>query len=292
MLTRRRCLRLASAAAASLALPAFAAPQSSSEQRLATLERQSGGRLGVALLDTRTGTTSGYRQHERFPMCSTFKFLLAGAVLARVDRHQEYLGRLIRFNRADLLPYAPVTTPHADGAGLSVADLCAAAVTLSDNTAANLLLRAIGGPPTLTLFTRTLGDKVTRLDRTEPTLNDCLPGDPRDTSSPAAIVGSMRALTLGTALSPASRERLTAWLVGCTTGAKRIRAGLPSTWRVGDKTGTGVRGTANDVAIAWPPGHPPLLLATFLTGATALTDDTRSDLLAEATRAALTALPL
>src|SRR5262245_19881348 len=152
---------------------------------------------------------------------------------------------------------------------MTLAELCEAAVTVSDNTAGNLLLASLGGPAGLTTFTRTLGDSVTRLDRIEPDLNEAAAGDPRDTTSPAAMLADLNALVLGTALSAGSRERLTAWLVGCRTGDKRLRAGLPQGWRVGDKTGTGENGTANDVAVIWPPQRAPLVLTVYLTGASA-----------------------
>jgi beta-lactamase class A len=252
------------------------------------LEGKSGGRLGVFLLDMGTGAHVGYRAEERFPMCSTFKFLLAGAVLRRIDRGADKLDRVVRFGKQDLLSYAPLTTPHVD-TGMTLADLCSAAVTMSDNTAANVLLREIGGPEEVTAFARSVGDSVTRLDRDEPTLNESTPGDPRDTTTPRAIAEDMGRLAAADTLSERSRMLLTEWLVGCKTGDKRIRAAVPAGWRVGDKTGTGARATTNDVAILWPPGKTPSVIATYLTGATA-DDAAREQALAEAARIALASL--
>ncbi len=236
------------------------------ERRLAGIEEGVGGRLGVALLDLGTGLRAGWRQDERFPMCSTFKFLAAAAILARQDQGLDSLGRRVKFTTANLVEYSPATGPRADGEGMTLAELCEAAVTLSDNTAGNLMLNSLGGPEGLTAFARSLGDEVTRLDRYETALNEALPGDPRDTTTPAAMLDDMRKLLLGSALSPASRERLLGWLVANKTGAARLRAGLPKDWRVGDKTGSGDRGTANDIAILWPPGREPVLVTVYLTG--------------------------
>ncbi|RAI60898.1 class A beta-lactamase [Roseicella frigidaeris] len=232
---------------------------------LQRIERESGGRLGFVMLESGSGGGAAHRPAERFPMCSTFKLLAAAAVLARVDAGQERLERRVRFGRAALVPYSPITEQQAEGEGMTLAALAAAAIGYSDNTAGNLLLEAIGGPAGLTGFARGLGDAVTRLDRIEPALNEALPGDPRDTTSPMAMLTDLRRLLLGDALSAAGRERLTGWLLGSRTGDSRIRAGLPAGWRFGDKTGSGERGTTNDVGIVWPPGRPPVLFAAFLT---------------------------
>lgn len=239
---------------------------------LTALERDSGGRLGVAVLDTATGALVGHRLDERFPMCSTFKLLVAGAILRRVDGGKEELSRRIRFGAADLVPYSPVTKAHTGEAGMSIADLCDAAITHSDNSAANLLVASLGGPASITAFARTLGDPLTRLDRVEPGLNLGQPGDMRDTTTPKAMALNLQSLTLGKVLSPAAREQLIAWLVANTTGDARLRAGLPSGWRIGDKTGTGETGTANDVAVAWPPQRAPVIVSVYLTQATGTAD--------------------
>lgn len=231
--------------------------------RLADLEARSGGRLGVAVLDVATGARAEHRAHERFAMCSTFKVLAAALVLARVDRGEERLDRRVMFAEKDLVTYSPATKSRVNGAGMTIAELCEAALTLSDNTAGNLLLASFGGPAGLTAFARTLGDTETRLDRIETALNEATPGDPRDTTTPAAMLENMRRLVLGDALSAASRAQLTAWLVANKTGDARLRAGFPKDWRVGDKTGTGNNGATNDIAVAWPAGRGPILVTVY-----------------------------
>jgi beta-lactamase class A len=230
--------------------------------RLANLEARSGGRLGVAALELGTGRRIAYRAEERFAMCSTFKFLAAACVLARVDRKQERLDRRIVFTARELVTYSPVAKDRV-GSGMAVAELCEAAMTVSDNTAANLLLASFGGPAGLTAFARSLGDGVTRLDRVEPDLNEATPGDPRDTTTPWAMLESLRRLVLGDALSASSREQLAAWLVANKTGDQRLRAGLPGGWRIGDKTGTGMNGATNDIAVAWPPRRAPIVISAY-----------------------------
>ena len=244
------------------------APETSDtpESRIAAIERRLGGRLGVLALDTGTGQRIQHRASERFPMCSTFKFLLAGAVLDRIDKHREISDRRITYGEKDLLEYAPIAKEHVEEGAMTVAALCAAAVEYSDNTAANLLLETIGGPSELTAYLRSLGDKVTRLDRTEPALNSRIPGDPRDTATPESMLHSTRALVLGEALSQNSRQQLQEWLIANTTGGKRLRAGLPTGWRVGDKTGTGRNGARNDVAVVWPPDRAPIVIVAFFIG--------------------------
>jgi len=229
------------------------------------IERSVAGRLGVAVLDTGSGVLAGHRLDERFPMCSTFKTLAAALVLARVDAGDEHLDRRVPVTSADLLAWAPVTSRNVGGAGMRVGELCEAAITVSDNTAANLLLASVGGPAAVTAYLRRLGDTVTRLDRTEPTLNAGTPGDPRDTSTPRAMAQTLRTLMLGDALSPAGRAQLVQWMSAGTTGAKRLRAGVPSDWRVADKTGTGRLGTTNDVGLLWPPRRAPLVVVGYLT---------------------------
>ncbi|HEV3105939.1 MAG TPA: class A beta-lactamase [Trinickia sp.] len=238
--------------------------QRSIETGLAHIERSVGGRLGVAILDSQSGLIAGRRMDERFPMCSTFKLLAASAILERVDRREENLDRKIVISLDEVLNYAPVTRTRVGGTGMSLDEVCKAAITLSDNTAANIMLASLGGPAALTAFARQLGDTVTRLDRNEPTLNEEVPGDPRDTTSPAAMVADMHAILLGDVLSSASRAQLLAWLVANQTGGARIRAGLPSDWRIGDKTGSGERSATNDVAILFPPERSPILVTAYL----------------------------
>ncbi len=260
--------RVLAVLAALVAPPILAAPPPPNAP-LAALEARIGGRLGLAVLDTGTGRSLEYRGAERFPLCSTFKVLLAGAILARVDQGRERLDRRIPFGAADLLDHAPVARARLAEGNLTVGELCEAAVVTSDNTAANLLLRRLGGPGAITAFARSLGDPDTRLDRYEPDLNEARPGDPRDTSTPRAMVGALGALLLGPTLKPVSRQRLEGWMIAATTGLNKLRAGLPPTWRAGDKTGSGARGTMNDVAILRPPGRAPILVAAFLTGSKA-----------------------
>ena len=257
-------------------------------QRFADLERRHGGRLGVAVLDTARAEPVAYRGDERFPLCSTFKFLAAAFVLARVDRKQESLARRVVYARDYLVPYSPITEKHVGGEGLSVGEICEAAVTLSDNTAGNLMLDSFGRPAGLTAYLRSLGDGVTRLDRREPELNEATPGDPRDTTTPVAMLRLVRETVLGTALSPASREQLAAWIVATKTGDKRLRAGAPKQWRVGDKTGTGRNDATNDIAVFWPPGRAPIVVTAYYVGARA-TEGERSAVLAEVGRLAATA---
>jgi beta-lactamase class A len=233
-------------------------------ESFARLEKDNNGRLGVAVVDTGAGDSIGYRKDERFAMCSTFKMLLAAAVLERVDAGKEKLDRTIAIGATGLLPNSPVSLEHAGGS-MTIRELSAAIVTRSDNTAANLLLDSIGGPPGITRFARSLGDTVTRLDRVETALNEALPGDPRDTTSPAAMAANMRLLLVGNKLSPASREQLIEWLVANRTGDERIRAGLKRDWRVGDKTGSNGENTTNDIAIIWPGDQAPVLVAAYLT---------------------------
>ena len=232
----------------------------------ARIEAESGGRLGVAVLDTRDGSRAGHRADERFAMCSTFKLLAGAAVLARVDAGREQLERRIRYEAKHLVTYSPVTEKNA-GTGMTLAELCDAAITLSDNTAGNLLLSSLGGPEGLTAFVRMLGDSVTRLDRIETALNEAGPGDPRDTTTPNAMTANIRALVLGDALSAKSRAQLRQWLVGNKTGDKTLRAGVPAGWVVGDKTGAGDNATRNDVGVLWPPGRAPVIVSVYLTQA-------------------------
>jgi beta-lactamase class A len=251
--------------------------------RLASLEDKNGGRLGVAALDSATGRRIAHRPDERFAMCSTFKFLAAACVLARVDRREERLDRRITFTEQDLVTYSPVTKERVGGSGMTLAELCEAAMTISDNTAGNLLLACFGGPAELTAYARSLGDQVTRLDRVETDLNEATPGDPRDTTTPAAMLENLYRLVLSDALSPASRQQLTDWLVANKTGDKRLRAGLPRNWRIGDKTGSGMHGAANDIAVAWPPGRAPIIVAAYFAESPASAED-RNTVLADVAR--------
>ena len=265
--------------AAPLILRRGAARAAEADAALAAIERRLGGRLGVAV-GTADGLLLSHRAAEPFPLCSTFKVLAVAAILARVDAGSESLDRVVTYGPGDLLSYAPVTRTALEAGGgtgrMTVSDLCAAALEWSDNSAANLLLTRLGGPAALTRWLHDTGDPLTRLDRDEPGLNTALPGDPRDTTSPEAMRRTLGRLWLGPVLSAAARGRLEGWMVGCRTGFKRLRAGLPPGWIVGDKTGSGDNGTVNDVAILRPPGRAPMLACVYVTGARAQAESVES----------------
>jgi beta-lactamase class A len=244
---------------------------------LARIAGDLGGRAGIAVLDTGGGPALLHDAEGTFPLCSTFKLPLAAAILARVEAGRERLDRRLAYGEADLDTYAPVTTRALRAGGpeagtMSVEALCAAALVWSDNTAANLLLGALGGPAALTGFCRDLGDPVTRLDRTEPDLNSAVPGDPRDTTRPAAMAATVGKILLGPSLTEAGRARLEGWMTASRTGTKRLRAGLPADWGIGDKTGSGAYGTANVVALLRPPARAPLVAAVYITGSDATSE--------------------
>jgi beta-lactamase class A len=254
--------------------------------RLAALQEAHGGRLGVAILDTGSGRLVTHRGDERFPMCSTFKLLAVAGVLARADRGKLDLAQRIEFAKADLVSYSPVTETHVGAPGMTLAQICEAAITLSDNTAGNLLLDQLGGPAGWTAYTRSLGDDTSRLDRRETILNEAIPGDPRDTTTPVAMLRDLQAVLLGDALSAGSKAQLIAWLEATRTGDKRLRAGFPKEWRVGDKTGTSNNAVFNDIAIAWPPGRAAPLLVTAYYAETSVDGDTANAVIAEVGRIA------
>lgn len=229
-----------------------------SDARLVELERKYGARLGVYALASGTGETIAYRADERFAFCSTFKGLAAAAVLHH--NPQSHLNTVIKYSNADLMKNSRITRKHL-ATGMTIRQLCDAAIRYSDGAAGNLLLRDLGGPAQLTAYARTLGDTVTRMDRIEPAITQATPGDPRDTTSPKAFGTNYQKLVLGDALPADKRAFLRDLLVRNTTGAQRIRAGVPKGWTVADKTGTGDYGTLNDIAIVWPPNKPPLVIA-------------------------------
>lgn len=263
---RRRVLWTA-ASAASLGMVGAAralTPVDPLDEVVRSLESRLGARIGMAVIDDHTGRAWNHRAGERFALTSTFKALAAAALLARVDRGEERLDRRVVFAASDLVTYSPATEKRVGEPGMTLAEIAEAAVTLSDNTAGNLLLKAIGGPAGLTTFQRSLGDDVTRLDRWETDLNEATPGDPRDTTTPSAMVHSLRELMVGRALSPASREQLTAWMVGDRVGDALLRAGLPKDWRIADKTGAGGNGARGIVAVVWPPNRKPATVAIYI----------------------------
>ncbi|MEK6348526.1 MAG: class A beta-lactamase [Burkholderia sp.] len=234
------------------------------ERRLAAIEASFGGRLGVAAIDTGSKARIMYRADERFAFCSTFKTILVAAVLARASGDARLMSSVIRYTPHDLVSYSPVSSKHV-ATGMTVAALCAAALQYSDNSAANLLIRLIGGPAAVTAYARSTGDAEFRLDRIETSLNDAVPGDERDTTTPGAMAETLRRITLGDTLDPAGRAQLVTWMLGNTTGDARIRAGAPAGWRVADKTGSGDYGSANDVAVLYSPSRAPVVLAVYTT---------------------------
>jgi len=254
----------------------------------AALERRFGARVGVFAQDTGTGRTIAHRADEAFPMCSTFKTYAVAAVLRAHPLASGFPEHTIAIAPDEVVPNSPITGPRAGG-GMTVSELCRAAITHSDNTAANKLFDIVGGPPGLTAFARSIGDRVTRSDRVEPDLSSGVPGDPRDTTSPAAIGAGYRDIVLGGVLRAPERALLTEWLLANVTGDHRIRAGLPGTWRTADKTGTGGYGTANDIAVTWPATGAPLVLAVLTTGH-ARDAPTHEALIAEIARLASDAL--
>jgi len=260
MIDRRTLLAAASGFVLS---PAFA---QDAPPVLAAYERETGGRIGLYAENLASGTKIVWRAEERFVMCSTFKASLAAFVLARVDRGEDRLEDMVAYGAADLLDYAPVAKANLAAGAMSVSDMCKAIVELSDNSCANLLLARSGGPAALTAFWRATGDTVSRLDHNEPELNRSPPGDPHDTTTPAAMAGNLRRFVLGEVLSPASRQHLAEWLVGCKTGNNRLRGGLPKNWKVGDKTGNNGKDASGDIAIAWPDAGGPVLLCAYTQG--------------------------
>ncbi len=247
-----------------LASPALA--QKAPLPALTAYERDSGGRIGLYAENLRSGAKIAWRAQERFVMCSTFKASLVAAVLAGVERGQIRLDEFITYGAADLLEWAPVAKEQVRKGGMSVSDMCEAAIELSDNTCANALLARIGGPSALTAFWRSIGDAVSRLDHNEPELNRSPPGDPHDTTTPVAMAGNLRKLILGKVLASNSRERLTEWMVACKTGDNRLRAGLPKGWRVGDKTGNNGKDACGDIAVTWPTRDEPVLICVYTQG--------------------------
>jgi beta-lactamase class A len=254
------------------------------------LEKQHpGSRIGVTAVDVSTKRRIDYRSDERFVMCSTFKVLAAAAVLKRVDENKEKLDRFVKYGEAELLSYAPVTRAHVKEGGMTLEALCAAAVELSDNTAANLLLAAIGGPEKWTEFARSLDDKVSRLDHTEPELNITRPGKEDDTTTPAATCANLQRLLMADTLAVASRTKLEDWMRQNQTGATMIRAAVPAGWQVGDKTGRSGDGDTNDIAIVRPPDGGPIFIAIY-TVDPAESQEARNQLVADVAKTAIGAL--
>lgn len=241
-------------------------------QTLRTLEKRLDARIGLAVMDSETGRNWNYRSDERFPMTSTFKALACAAILYRVDQQQENLSRKVVFSNRDLVTYSPVTEKYSGEPGMTIGALCDATMSLSDNTAGNLILDALGGPDGVTTFLRGMGDEITRLDRREPNLNEGIPGDVRDTTTPAAIAQDLHGLVLGSVLSEKSRKQLKDWLVGNQVGGPLIRSGMPETWIIGDRTGAGGYGSRANIGVVWPTGQKPVVVAIYITETTASFD--------------------
>lgn len=261
------------AAGGGVSIPLALAQEERVSNKAAEVEERLGARLGLAILDEESGRQWSYQADQRFPMCSTFKVLASGAFLAKVDRGEDSLQRRAVISEDDLVSYSPFTETRVGGEGLTMAEICEAALTLSDNTAGNKILEAIGGPVAVTEFARSIGDDVTRLDRWETELNEALVGDARDTTSPNAIGQTLRELLLGSTLSEGSKQQLRSWMVANKTGDAKLRAGLPNDWTVGDKTGGGENGTMADLAVIWPPNRRLLIVAVYMTETLASFDD-------------------
>ena len=288
----RRTLLLAGGAALLCPAPLlFAAPATglaAAQTQLAALEQAAGGRLGVAAWRQGSEQRLAYRADERFPLASTFKAMLAAAVLARSASQPGLLEQQVRYEKKELVTYSPITEKHlADG--MSVADLCAATLQYSDNSAANFLMTILGGPQAVTAFAHSIGNTVFRLERWETELNSAIPGDVRDTASPASMAHSLQQLLLGNSLPAPQRQQLDAWMRGNTTGDKRIRAGVPAGWQVADKTGSGAYGSVNDIGVAYPPSGAPLVIAVYYTREQK-NADTNQDIITAATRIVTAAL--
>ena len=267
-------------------------PQAEDDQPeflLADLEARHGGRLGVAALDVGSQRRVSWRGQERFPFCSTFKAFLAVAILERVQRDEEQLDRAVPIVRTDMIPHAPVTE-KAIGRTLTIRELIQAAVEVSDNPAANILIREMGGIAVWRSWWPTFGDTTTLISRLEPDLNTALPDDPRDTCLPDQSLANIREMAFGDRLTPPHDQMIQGWMTASPTGPNRIKAGAPQGWTVAHKTGTGANGTANDIGVAFPLSGAPVILATYFTGATQASDDQRDAVIAEATRRAFKAL--
>lgn len=235
------------------------------QKALAKLELDTGGRLGISVINTADNSHIQYRAEERFPMCSTFKVMVVSAILKRNMTEDNLLQQRITYRKKDLVTYSPLTEKHLNE-GMTVSSLCEAALQYSDNTAANLLMKIVGGPAGVTEFARSIGDETFRVDRWETELNSAIPGDLRDTSTPDAMAKSLQQIVLGDVLAKPQREQLQIWLKGNKTGGASIKAGVPEEWIVADKTGSGNYGTTNDIAVLWPSeSEQPIVMAVYFT---------------------------
>lgn len=287
-------LAVATTPFAGACLPAGASDQkimrSVMQEEMARLEASAQGRIGLSAINTADGRHMQYRAEERFPVCSTFKAIAVAAILERSTADSRLLQQRITYSKEDVEKsgYGPITEKHlADG--MTIAELCAATIQYSDNAAVNLLMKELGGPAAVTAYARSIGDHTFRLDRWEPELNSAIPGDLRDTSTPAAMEKTLQRLALGDALALPQRAQLVAWLKGNTTGGKRMLAGVPKGWIVGDKTGTGSYGTTNDIGVLWPATGSAIVAAIYFTQHEKDASP-RDDVIASATRILIRAL--
>jgi beta-lactamase class A len=249
---------------ATMAFTHAAQAQEAFQKKIAAIEAKLDGRVGLAMLNLHSGEKWGYKSDERFPFSSTFKVQLCGAILVKVDTGDEALDRQIVFGKSEIVSWSPVTENRVQ-TGMSVGELCEATMTMSDNTAANLLLKTVGGPQGLTLFLREIGDTTTQLDRWETKLNEGVPGDLRDTTTPTAALSTLEKLLFGRILSKSSRKQLADWMIGDKVADDLFRASLPEGWKIGDKSGAGGYGSRSIIAVIWPPGKGPVLATVYIT---------------------------
>lgn len=232
---------------------------------LASKEQEIVGRIGVMAIDISSGRTWQYRAHERFPMMSTFKPLACAHMLTLGEQGAIDPQSITPIREEDLVPYAPVTADLVGGKGISLIDLCEVTLRTSDNVAANLILRATGGPPALTKYIRSLGDPVTRLDRFEVALNEAVPGDPRDTTTPAAMVDLLKKLLLGQGLSETAQQQLKEWMSANAVSDTMLRSVLPGEWRIADRSGAGQNGSRAISAVVWKNDNTPVVVGIYIT---------------------------
>lgn len=228
-------------------------------------EKRLSARVGVSVIDLETDTRWQNRADERFPTNSTFKTFLCAAFLDAGAKGAVDPDRAIVIRKSDIVSYSPVAKEKVDGAPVTLRELCATTVTISDNAAANLVMKELGGPEAVTAYLRSIGDEVTRVDRWEPESNSGIPGDARDTTSPNAAAETLKKLVLEETLPDAERRLLTEWLIGNKVGDATLRAGLPEGWRIADKTGAGANGSRNNIAVIWPDGRKPVVIAVYIT---------------------------
>lgn len=228
-------------------------------------EEKLNARIGIAVIDKESGMTWSYRGDEAFPINSTHKAYLCAALLEKVDQKKLALSDRTTLSKRDLVTYSPITEKLLPPQTASNAQLCEAAVSYSDNTAANKVLETIGGVAGFNGFMRSIGDQKTRLDRKEPELNEGTPGDPRDTTTPVAAVRSLDQIFFSDVLSQRSKAELKTWMINDKVAADLLRKTMPSGWGIADKTGAGGYGSRSIVAVVYPSGKKPLLVSIYIT---------------------------